>query len=402
MDVLSAGWREYKSGVTKDTQSKQLMHFEKWRSYTKDVGIRDVWLRSFCQADKNLILSGFAHKIRTNCYGKVQVKKTLMGDTVVATLNSISTTFRENAFLNPQRDDNNEKSIILQRQIRGYRNLDPPPNSQVCLPLSAFQAIYNDDSTPLQKALGELTGGALFFACRSCEYSKVNNSESRKTKILRLRNIQFYSDFKEIKNKNSFHQADIVRITFESQKTEVKNQPIIQHRTSSEFCPVKIWAALKTRILSYPRTTENSKVNLFLNNKNKLVEITSEEIRKNLRRYILSIDPFQRLYNLAKVGTHSIRSSTAMILHCAGVDTYIIKLIGRWASEAFMKYIRHQLVAFSRDISTLMVNSKDPFFNLPFNSSNLFQDHDQSNQTNGFQDTDDNQRPITRVFTIWR
>lgn len=133
-----------------------------------------------------------------------------------------------------------------------------------------------------------------------------------------------------------------------------------------------------------------------------MVEITSTEIRKNICRYILSIDPFQHRYNADKVGTHLIRSSTAIILHCAVVDTYIIKLIGRWASEAFMKYIRHQLVAFSRNISTLMVNSKDPFFNLPFNSSNLFQDHDQSNHINGFQDTDDNQSPITRIFTIWR
>ena len=136
--------------------------------------------------------------------------------------------------MNPQRDDNNEKSIILQRQLCGYKNLDPPPNSQVCLPLSSFEDIYNDNSTPLQEALGQLTAGALFFAGRSCEYSKVNNSESRKTKILCLRNIQFYSDYQEIKNKNSFHQADIVQITFESQKTDVKNQPIIQHSGSVE------------------------------------------------------------------------------------------------------------------------------------------------------------------------
>ena len=94
--------------------------------------------------------------------------------------------------------------------------------------------------------------GALFFAMRSCEYSTVLNNETRKTKILRLRNIRFYKNWKEVKNKNQFHRADLVKITFEFQKTDIKNQVVIQHKTNQSICPVKVWAQLKRRILSYP------------------------------------------------------------------------------------------------------------------------------------------------------
>ena len=149
---------------------------------------------------------------------KVKNKEILLANTVAATLSSVSTTFRENAFKNLALDDDNERSIYLQRQMRAYKSKDPPPNGQQCLPLSSFKQIYNDKSSPLNITLGQLIAGALFFACCSCEYSKVNNDEDRKTKILTLGNLRFFQSFKEITNINELQNADFIEITFFSQK----------------------------------------------------------------------------------------------------------------------------------------------------------------------------------------
>ena len=325
-----------------------------------------------------------------------------MADTVAATISSVSTTFRENGLKNPILDDNNEKSIYIQRQLRGYRNQDPPPDSQQCLPLSIFKTIFSDRSTLLSEALGQLTAGALFFACRSCEYSKVPNDESRKTKTLRLKNLKFFKNFNELKNPNRFHSADFIQITFEMQKTEIKHQSIIQHKASGEFCPVKIWASIKKRILSYPGSSENSKVNLFLKN-GKLVEITSKAIRLNIKHHVRLIDPTQKFYKLDKIGTHSIRSSTAMILHCVGVDVPMIKLLGRWASDAFLRYIRHQLADFSKNISNLMVNSKDNFFNVPTSNIRTSNDSSSNSQIQGpAVPNPKDQKHYTKIFNLWK
>ena len=291
-----------------------------------------------------------------------------MADTVAATLSSISSTFRENAFKNPALDENNEKSIFIQRQLRAFKNEDPPPNGQQCLPLSSFKKIYEDKSSPLNEALGQLISGALFFACRSCEYSKVPDSEKRKTKILILNNIRFFKAFNEITITSLLHSADFVEITFVCQKSDVKNEVIIQHRASGHFCPAKIWAQIKSRILSYKNTSGNSAVNTFLQD-GKLVQITSEAIRIHLRKFVLSIDPFEKFYKTNKIGTHTIRTSFAMILHSAKVAAYIIKMMGRWASDAWLlRYIRNRVPDFSKEISQLMVKTETAFFNVPSNS----------------------------------
>ena len=69
----------------------------------------------------------------------------------------------------------------------------PLPQGQQCLPISIFKSIYDDKSSPLHIALGQLILGALFFTCCSCEYSKGNNDENRKNKILALENLNFFS-----------------------------------------------------------------------------------------------------------------------------------------------------------------------------------------------------------------
>ena len=64
------------------------------------------------------------------------------------------------------------------------------------------------------------------------------------------------------------------------------------------------------------------------------------------------------------VGTHSIRAGGATTMVLAKVDTYVIKLQGRWKSDAFMKYIRKQVQQFSSDISDKMI-LKEHFNHVP-------------------------------------
>ena len=245
----------------------------------------------------------------------------------------------------------------------------PPPNSQQRLPLSVFESIYNSATSSLDIAISQLILGALFFAIRSCEYSHVPNDKDRKTKTLCLHNIKFFHGLSEITDINNTHTADFVQITFEFQKSSKKHQSVIQHKTNKKLCPVKVWSDIKKLILSYHSTSENSKVNLFRKG-TKLVEITSKQIRDKLKSTVKQIDPLKNFYTMSHIGTHTICTRTAMILHFARVDTYIIKMIGRWASKAFMKYIFSYLPSFSKDLSSIIINSTDQFYNIPTLSPN--------------------------------
>jgi hypothetical protein len=85
---------------------------------------------------------------------------------------------------NPTKDADNELSILLLRQFRAFRNDDPKEEQQKALPFSVLDKLAKRQVTETDKGITQLTIGTAFFACRSCEYSKVLQSEEKRTKLL--------------------------------------------------------------------------------------------------------------------------------------------------------------------------------------------------------------------------
>ena len=106
-------------------------------------------------------------------------------------------------------------------------------------------------------------------------------------------------------------------------------------------------------------------------------------------RAVVGIMGEERLGFLPKdVGTHSIRSGGAMAMYLDYVRPFTIMLIGRWKSDAFLKYIRRQVEAFSHNVSSRMKRNPD-FFTTPDFEPVAF-----SEQTD-----EDSRRPIShRLF----
>ena len=127
--------------------------------------------------------------------------------------------------------------------------------------------------------MGKLAGSTHFWAMGSCEYAKVPKAEKRQTKQLCIRNIAFIKDGKILRhNSPSLHLGDCVSITFERQKNDRKADAVTQWRTADKLLsPIKIWASLIRRILSYKGTNKNSPVSLAKHN-NKIINVTREMI----------------------------------------------------------------------------------------------------------------------------
>ena len=64
--------------------------------------------------------------------------------------------------------------------------------------------------------------------------------------------------------------------------------------------------------------------------------------------------------------THSIRSGTAMAMYLAGAPTFTIMMIGRWSSDAFLRYIRNQVEQFTHNISNSMLRHECYFITPDF------------------------------------
>ncbi len=132
------------------------------------------------------------------------------------------------------------------------------------------------------------------------------------------------------------------------------------------MCPVKSCISLITRARNLPLThsqlldTLINTIQLF----SSIYQITSESILDTIRRTVKDMGKDKLGFSPDEVGTHSNRSAGAMSMFLSGTPVYTIMLVGRWSSDAFMRYIRKQVLAASHRISKKMLTFED-FFTVP-------------------------------------
>ncbi len=189
---------------------------------------------------------------------------------------------------------------------------------------------------------------------------KVQKPDDKKTKQLTLGNIAFYKNNERIPDSSEhLDTADRVAITFETQKNGRKFNTITQWKTSDPIlCPVIQWATIVTRITSYPGSLDATPVSAIWN-RGRIKHINSKTVKNALRDGVKAYGESALHIDAREVGTHSIRSGSAMAMYLGGVPVFAIMMIGRWASDSFMKYMRTQIEEFTLDISTRMLTMQE-------------------------------------------
>ena len=214
----------------------------------------------------------------------------------------------------------------------------------------------------MDEAIGQLTTLAFFFALRSCEYTKVKITG--RTQRQCLQDIQFFAD-KRLLNQNDpnfYSRATTVSITFRNHKNGQKMTTVTQYKNGKDLCPVLAASKIVQRVWSYKKTRSNSPINTVLIGTT-LREIKGSEVLAKVRGVVTVFGKDDLGFSAADVGTHSIRSSTAMQLFLNSVPTFQIMLLRRWSSDAFLKYIRRQAQEFSEGLSKSMLDKE--FFTIP-------------------------------------
>ena len=263
--------------------------------------------------------------------------------------------------------------FLLTEQWRAYRNQDGSRRKQKALPLSVLRKMMEVSTTEWDIATSWLLIGGLFFAMRSCEYLQTSADESSKrTKILRLKNIQFTSKGRRIPHDSpNLEESDMVAINFEFQKNDRRDVQIHLFRTDDKIlCPVKAWAATVKRVRSYPNQHDNLTVCTFQEKDGSLTQIVAEHVRIRLRAIVDLIGEEALGFGRDDIGLHSIRSGGAMAMFLSGTSTIVIRRIGRWSSEAFLEYIREQVEDFTAGVAQRMLKF-EKFHNLQQNQHTL-------------------------------
>ena len=207
---------------------------------------------------------------------------------------------------------------------------------------------------------------AFFFAMRSCEYLKVEQSDQCRTSPLRKRNFVFMKNHTVLPHTSPFlEQADTVTLYFEFQKRDLRNDSVTQAKTGKHRdCPVKAAAAVIRR-MQRQGMSDDDFIYSFLHETNKRkTAFTSKVARTMLRQFIGSVAHANYGLTADEIGLHSMRSSSAMAMYMNRVPVYTIMLLGRWSSDAFLRYIRPQVETFGHDVSKKMIET-EMFYHVP-------------------------------------
>jgi hypothetical protein len=237
--------------------------------------------------------------------------------------------------------------------------------------------------TKRDEAVAWLLIGAIFFAMRSCEYLHTSGEESKRTKIIRLKNITFKKGSSILHHSDQrLYESDLVRIQFEYQKNDKRDVRIHMFRSGDKtLCPVIAWAHTVKRVRAMQKSSDNSPVCLFSDDKANISNITAAHVRSRLRATVTLIGEDKLGFTKDDIGLHSIRSGGAMAMFLSGTSVIIIQRVGRWSSEAFLEYIREQVESFTLEVSSNMLKFE--------NFLNLNQSHHDKSTHKVIEDPDD-------------
>ncbi len=278
----------------------------------------------------------------------------------------------------------------------------PPTKHEKCIPHDVLRAISKSactDSAATNK-FNRLLRVAFFWAMRSCEYCLVDKPKARRTKVLTVGNFIFRRNNITIPHDNpDLCKADTVSINFEWQKKLICNNLVTQHDSEDpNFSPTVDAALLVQELCAMPGCTDNTPIDTYRDEKGKSKRMTSKCMLSMLRAKLAVIGTERLGFCPADTGLHSIRSSAAMALYLAGQQVFVIMLLGRWSSDAFLRYIRPQVAEFSKGVSRAMIKNGTYFH---VNMSNREDPRTETSYPNMDPRAHRGARPPPEAFNVW-
>jgi hypothetical protein len=207
----------------------------------------------------------------------------------------------------------------------------------------------------------DLLIAGFFFATRPCEI--VRTKSPGKTKTLELRDIIFRDSARKIiphSDPSLLQRVEFVTVTWRNQKNGKRLDSRTQRRTHDPLlCPAfRLGRVVQRVLLTVPGVTERTLLCTLYNKDTKQTTHLQDEFTLNLLRSTCAMFGGKSTFgfNPHEIGNRSIRSGAAMALFLKDHSTAKIMILGRWSSDAFLVYIRPQVLEWTNNMSRDMIS----------------------------------------------
>ena len=214
--------------------------------------------------------------------------------------------------------------------------------------------------------LRDLAIVAFYWLLRPGEYLYSPDADTKRSTPFLLRDIHFTIDGKvhpattaPLNDVNDVNRISFATLTFTDQKNAVKGEQI-GHRNTDDplLCPCKALGRIVFYLRQYNAPADTPLYRHFNPANSRWYNLKPAMMTLGLRfaakavQHLTGIDP-------VLISARSLRPGGATALFCANVDSDAVKLIGRWRSDAMLRYLRVQAHVISHDYANRMLQAGD-------------------------------------------
>lgn len=266
----------------------------------------------------------------------------------------LAKTFTELGAPDPRLTPSGVRDSRLTRQYKGMSNQDPAPNRVKPLPIQIVHhahSLVTHSNDVLDHATIDMIWIALFFLLRPGEYCKANDNNP-----LLLEHVTLLLGSRRL-NLLTAPAEDLLRathssLTFDDQKNRERGEVIGHGRSGHSIaCPTR---SLARRVLYLRQHGATLATPLCaVRGTNKWIFVTSRLITAILRVSAAALPHLG--FAPSDISARSLRAGGAMALLCGGIDRDVIRLVGRWKSDAMFRYLHAQALPLVRHLASTML-----------------------------------------------
>ena len=145
--------------------------------------IGDPYITRLERDKKVRVVGAFAISIRRGEHSPARYTDPLVSGTVYKAISNLATSFSNNDYPDPRLNEDGKIHRHITNITKSFKRSDPQEKAQKAVTPMLLNHLFTRKDK-FSKHIADLINGAFFFACRSCEYSKVTGT--RKTKIINI------------------------------------------------------------------------------------------------------------------------------------------------------------------------------------------------------------------------
>ena len=375
-DLLSVQAQRERAVVATSASARKKTQ-QVWRTLCGELG-HTALLEGLRPQDRIHVFELFGERYRTGRISKSG--KPVQAHTVEVALGDVGALFSDMGVGDPRlRPGGTTYVPALKKWLVSLQKEDPPSTRVYPCNVTILRGLC-DGRTPSarQAATRDLAIGGFFYMNRPGELLKTTKKDLGRSAPFRLGDVTFHRRNKVLSvrrlgprllNDGTRHAASrpitgcsAASLTYSTQKICVKGEVITHLATGDALvCPVRALERRVSHLLQHGASLDTP-LYIYYNDKNDPIAITTAIMTAALRKAAKRVQSVTGIPP-DRISSRSLRPGGATALLCADQNPTCIALVGRWRSEAMLRYLRAQTTPAAKRFAALMLQHGSFSFN---------------------------------------